>query len=167
VIELLVALGVAGLLSPALLFAGARAVSLPIPGSASPTFHGRDVFAPAAALLACGAALDTLGPPVDAPVLRRTPEPRRLDDGGIAGEVITVDRFGNAVTNLLAPRGGALEVAGALLPVRRTYAEVAVGELTALAGSNGLLEIAQREGSAAQRLGLRRGSAVILRPAGR
>src|ERR687883_1519433 len=43
-----------GLLSPALLFAGARAVSLPIPQSASPTFHGRDVFAPAAAMLAAG-----------------------------------------------------------------------------------------------------------------
>src|ERR671930_1837822 len=51
-----------GTLSPALLVAGARVVSLAIPAHAAPTFHGRDVFAPAGALLATGAPIDSLGP---------------------------------------------------------------------------------------------------------
>ena len=66
-----------GVLSPALLVAGARAVTLPIPTGAAPTFHGRDVFAPAAADLALGTPLDALGSPTLDLVIRRTPEPRR------------------------------------------------------------------------------------------
>jgi S-adenosylmethionine hydrolase len=154
-----------GVLSPALLHAGARCVSLVVPAGAAPTFHGRDVFAPAAAQLALGAPLESLGAPLDAPVIRRTPEATRRDDGGVQGEVITVDRFGNAVTNLLALRGGDVEVEGLTLAVRRTYADTAHGEPTALVGSSGLVEIAVRDGSAAAVLGLRRGSGVVLRPA--
>src|SRR6201999_2614573 len=90
-----------GLLSPSLLAPDARAVSLLVPAHAAPTFHGRDVFAPAAALLLGGVPLDSLGTPHDAPVVRRTAEARRLADGTIGGQVITVDRFGNAVTNLV------------------------------------------------------------------
>src|SRR5919202_2348199 len=60
-----------GLLSPALLVAGARAVALRVPAGASPTFHGRDVFAPAAAELALGTPLDTLGSPANDVVIRR------------------------------------------------------------------------------------------------
>src|SRR5687768_13136661 len=89
-----------GVLSPALLVAGARAVTLPIPSTAAPTFHARDVFAPAAADLALGAGLDWLGSPALELVVRRTPEPRRRPNGSIEGQVITVDRFGNAITNL-------------------------------------------------------------------
>src|SRR5688500_16377135 len=59
-----------GVLSPALLLPGARAVSLRVPADAAPTFHGRDVFAPAAAALARGAPLDSLGQPLDDPVIR-------------------------------------------------------------------------------------------------
>src|SRR5918998_5769745 len=76
-----------GVLSPALLAAGARAVRLPVPPSAAPTFHGRDVFAPAAAALAAGATLDAVGEPHAEPLVRRTPEAHRLPDGGIQGEV--------------------------------------------------------------------------------
>jgi S-adenosyl-L-methionine hydrolase (adenosine-forming) len=152
-----------GVLSPALLHAGARCVSLTIPTSAAPTFHGRDVFAPAAAHLALGAALESLGVPLATPLIRRTPEATRRDDGGVQGEVITVDRFGNAVTNLLALRGGEVEIDGLALIVRRTYADAAPGEPTALVGSSGLVEIAVRDGSAATLLGLRRGSGVVLR----
>jgi hypothetical protein len=160
-----------GVLSPALLLAGARAVCLPVPPRAAPTFHGRDVFAPAAARLALGAALDSLGGPADDPVVRRPPEARRLADGGIEGCVIAVDRFGNAVTNLLAGPtaqrpGAALDVAGRAVPVRRVYADVPSGEPVALAGSNGLLEIAVRDGSAARLLGVARGARVVLRSAG-
>jgi S-adenosylmethionine hydrolase len=64
-----------GLLSPALLFQGTRVVSLPVPVGVAPTFHGRDVFAPAAARLATGAALDDLGHP--APTRSCAAPPRR------------------------------------------------------------------------------------------
>jgi len=153
-----------GVLSPALLHAGARCVTLGIPPGASPTFHGRDVFAPAAAQLALGASLETLGAVADEPLIRRTPEATRRDDGGVQGEVITVDRFGNAVTNLLAMRGGEVQVNGLSLSLRRAYADAAPGEPLALVGSSGLVEIAVRDGSAAERLGLRRGSSVVLLP---
>lgn len=152
-----------GLLSPALLVAGARAVRLAVPAGAAPTFHGRDVFAPAGAALAMGTPIDALGEPAVAPIVRRTPEPRRLGDGSIRGEVIAVDRFGNAITNLVGRRGGAVEVRGASLPVQRTYADSAPGAPVAVVGSTGLIELAVRDGSAAAALGLERGSEVVLR----
>jgi S-adenosyl-L-methionine hydrolase (adenosine-forming) len=156
-----------GLLSPALLLAGAKAVELPVPSGAAPTFHGRDVFAPAAALLAAGSHLDALGSPVADPEIRRTREARRVADGAIEGVVITVDRFGNAVTNLLAAHGGIVEVGTLRLPVLRTYADVAPGTPLALVGSSGLIEIAVRDGNAAALLGLGRDATVLLRTARR
>ncbi len=152
-----------GLLSPALLRSDARVVALPVPPGAAPTFHGRDLFAPAAAALATGAPLASLGDPYLQPEVRRTPEAHRLPDGAVRGVVTTIDRFGNAVTNLLATRGGAIEVNGATLPVRRTYAEVGEGEPIALVGSSGFVEVAVRNGSAADQLTLRRGDQVVLR----
>ena len=154
-----------GILSPALLVGGARAVALPVPPSASPTFHARDVFAPAAAMLASGSPVDALGTPVGDPVIRRTAEARRLPDGAIEGQIIAVDRFGNAVTNLVAAHGGVVEVGTLQLPVRRTYADVTPGMPLALSGSSGLVEIAVRDGNAAASLGLGRGGIVLLRPA--
>ena len=153
-----------GVLSPALLHAGARCVSLPVPPTAAPTFHGRDVFAPAAAELAQGIALDALGEPFGDPIIRRTAEAVRRDDGMIAGVVITIDRFGNAVTNLMARRGGAITVGRRRLPLSRAYVDVEQGALVALVGSSGLVEIACRDGSAARMLGLERGSPVLLEP---
>lgn len=150
-----------GVLSPALLLAGARAVALPVPPSASRTFHGRDVFAPAAAALAQGIPLDTLGTPLDAPVVRRTREAVRREDGAVVGEVIAIDRFGNAITNLLGARTGVVAAGGRPVPIRATYADVALGAPVAISGSSGLLEIAVREGSAATTLGLTRGAAVV------
>ena len=154
-----------GVLSPALLMVDARAVELGMPTSAAPTFHGRDVFAPAAAELALGTPIDALGTPASDVIVRRTPEPRRREDGTLAGEVIAVDRFGNAITNLVGRRPALLEVAGAVLPVRRTYSDVERGSPIALVGSTGLIEVAVRDGSAANVLGLNRGSVVLLRGA--
>ncbi|MEO7455699.1 MAG: SAM-dependent chlorinase/fluorinase, partial [Gemmatimonadaceae bacterium] len=151
-----------GLLSPALLWPQARCVSLAVPASAAPTFHGRDVFAPAAARLANGESLDSLGETYTDARILRTAEALRRPDGAIVGTVITVDRFGNLVTNLVVRSGGTLEVAGMTLPVRRTYADVAPGELVALVGSSGLIEIAVRDGSAAARLRGARGLEVVL-----
>ena len=153
-----------GVLSPALLVGGARAVSLPIPAGASPTFHGRDGFAPAAAELALGATLDAVGSPVLDFVVRRTPEPRRLADGSVEGQVITIDRFGNAITNVLGLRAHSVEVNGTHLPLLRAYADVPEGEAVALVGSTGLIEIAVRNGSGAEALGLERGSVIVVRP---
>ena len=155
-----------GALSPALLVAGARVVSLPIPVQAAPTFHGRDVFAPAGSLLATGAPIDSLGPPIHQPLVRRTPEAKRLPDGSISGEVIAIDRFGNLITNLVAPRGGTVEIGGRVVgPLGRTYADVRSGELVAVVGSSGLVEIAVRDGHAASALSASRGVRVALHPA--
>ena len=155
-----------GVLSPALLLPGAQVVSLPVPGDAAPTFHGRDVFAPAAAALARGVSLGSLGSPHATPVVRRTPEAVREADGWLRGEVIVVDRFGNAVTNLLGVHGGEVRVGSRDIPLRRTYADVATGEAVALVGSSGLIEIAVRDGSAAKKLGLTRGATVHIRDGG-
>jgi S-adenosylmethionine hydrolase len=152
-----------GVLSPALLVPGAHAVVLSVPPHAAPTFHGRDVFAPAAAALAQGVAITELGPAHADPVVRRTPEPERWGDGTQRGEVIAIDRFGNAVTNCLGLRGGTVEVAGVVLPLVRTYGDAAPGTIVALTGSNGLIEIAERDGNAARRLGLVRGATVLLK----
>ncbi len=155
-----------GVLSPALLHPGMRCVVLPVPPGAAPTFHGRDLFAPAAAALVQGIALDALGTPLDAaPVVRRTPEATRRGDGALMGIVIAIDRFGNAVTNLMARRGGVVEVAGRRVPLARSYVDVEPGACVALVGSSGLVEVARRDGSAATALGLTRGSPVILLPA--
>jgi S-adenosyl-L-methionine hydrolase (adenosine-forming) len=154
-----------GVLSPALLMTDARVVALSVPSGAAATFHGRDVFAPAAAELASGTPIQALGAAAAEVLVRRTPEPRRRGDGALAGEVIAVDRFGNAITNLVGRRPALLEVAGAVLPVRRTYSEVERGSPLALVGSTGLIEVAVRDGSAARLLGLDRGSVVLLRGA--
>jgi len=155
-----------GVLSPALLASGSRAVSLPTPPTASATFHGRDVFAPAAAHLASGTAIDALGGPCLDPVVRRTPEARRASDGSVIGEIIAIDRFGNAISNLIAPRGGRIEIRGRTLPIVRTYADGPVGDIIALVGSTGFVEIAQRDGSAARVLEITRGTRVTLRSPG-
>jgi S-adenosyl-L-methionine hydrolase (adenosine-forming) len=152
-----------GVLSPALLLPGAQVVSLHVPADAAPTFHGRDVFAPAAAALARGANLESLGSPHGDPVVRRTPEVVREPDGWFRGEVIVVDRFGNAVTNLLAVHGGDVRIGSRDVPVRRTYADVDTGAPVALVGSSGLIEIAVRDGNAAAVLGLERGTIIRVR----
>ena len=152
-----------GLLSPALLMGDARAVELNVPQHASPTFHGRDVFAPAAAQLAHGVDVDTLGVSATNPIIRRTPEPHRDDNGQLVGQVIAIDHFGNAITNLVGIRGARLVVNGREIPLRRTYAELDAGEPGAVVGSTGLIEIVLREGRAADLLALARGMKVSLR----
>ena len=150
-----------GVLSPALLLGNAKVVALPISAQASPTFHGRDVFAPAAAARANGVTLEALGLPHENPLIRRTKEAVRRDDGAIIGEVIAIDRFGNAITNLVGARSGIVAAAGRPVPVRATYADVAAGAPVALTGSSGLLEIAVRDGGATTVLGLERGATVV------
>jgi len=154
-----------GVLSPSLLASGSRAVSLPVPPTASATFHGRDVFAPVAATLVTGTPIDSLGAPCLDPLIRRTPEARRGPNGSVLGEIIAIDRFGNAISNLIAPRGGRIEICGRVMPIVRTYADAPVGDVIALVGSSGFVEIAQRDGSAARALEITRGTPVTLRSA--
>lgn len=132
---------------------------------ASDTFHGRDIFAPAAASLARGDALEKLGPPVHDPRLLPVPQPSRTDSG-VRGEVLLADRFGNLITNIpgeWVPGLARVEVDGAPVgAVRRTYGDVDPGQLLALVGSVGLLEVSVRDGSAASRLGVDRGAEVVV-----
>ena len=135
----------------------------------SATFEGRDVFAPAAAHLACGGAIADLGPAVSDIALLPLPEPERTE-GGVRGEVMHVDRFGNVITNVHASMlrdaldHGRVDAAGRELPMLRTYADAASGAPLALVGSSGYIEVAVREGSAAETLGLRRGSPLLVVP---
>ena len=125
------------------------------------TFHGRDVFAPTAAAIAAGLLSPVdIGPPIT-PSLPPQTSPVSDGAGGWCGVFVSVDHFGNAVSNIHAEhldRGPFnVEVAGRSLPLSRTYGEVADGELLALIGSDGWLEVSERNGSAAKRLRLRPG----------
>ena len=144
------------------------AVELRPPDTASATFHGRDVFAPAAARIALRGSLDGLGPAVEDPVtLPVTGAAAR--DGVVRGEVVHVDRFGNLITNIgreLLPPSAQVMLLGSSCPLVRTYAEGEAGSLVAVVGSRDVLEVSVRDGSAAVALGARRGDAVEVRPAG-
>lgn len=153
-----------GVLSPAIAIESSRVVDLDVPGGASPTFHGRDVFAPAAARLARGESLDILGRRHRSSVVIRTPVPVRGLGGALSGEVIAIDRFGNAITNIDATDGDTISIGQWVVPVVRTFADVRVGASCALIGSAGLLEIAVRDGSAAVSLGLVVGMSVESAP---
>lgn len=131
------------------------AVRLTIPVGSSNTFHGRDIFAPAAARLANGEPLHTLGAPLD----ERFYLVKEAPQDGI-GEVIAIDRFGNLITNLM--QAGDVEINGVEVKLANTYGDVDDGELVALINSDGLLEVAMRNGSAAEALGASRGAAVRL-----
>ncbi|MBM4194329.1 MAG: SAM-dependent chlorinase/fluorinase [Gemmatimonadetes bacterium] len=151
-----------GILSAALLHPDAYSVELDVPLGAAPTFQGRDVFAPAAARLARGEPIEILGRAHRNSVVMRTPEPVRSDARTVQGEVIAVDRFGNAITNIERVIGFVVRVGRLSAPVVRTFADVGVGAACALVGSAGLLEIAVRDGSASAQLGLAVGAPVTL-----
>lgn len=145
----------------------APVVAIPAPADAAPTFHGRDLFSPAAAALAIGAPLASVGDPLPTiPVRLVLPVPF-YEGKQVVGEVISVDRFGNLVTNLTAaevPPYAALEVEDSEVgPLRRTFSDVESGQLVAYLGSGGQVEIAVRDGSASRRIGLGVGGRVRAR----
>jgi S-adenosylmethionine hydrolase len=129
------------------------------------TFHGRDLFAPAAARLARGDELDALGAMVDPDLLVACPlpDPEPLT-AGYSVTVVSVDRFGNLVTNLPASSVEASATAAWSngVAARRvgTYGEADNDEVVLLEGSSGLLELAVRGGSAARATGLKRGDSI-------
>ncbi|HEU5303629.1 MAG TPA: SAM-dependent chlorinase/fluorinase [Gemmatimonadales bacterium] len=156
-----------GVFTSVLRDAEVEAVVLPTPESASPTFHGRDVFAPAAAVLAGGAPLHTLGEPFRGIPARLAFTAPHHEGKTVVGEVIYIDRFGSLITNLttdLVPTYATLEVEDLDLgPLRRTFSDVTAGGLVVYVGSGGAIEIAVRNGSAARRLGIGVGGRVRVR----
>ena len=150
-----------GLLS--FLPADAHFAALPIPAGAAPTFHARDVFAPAAGQLALGASLSHVGHPITDPYRAPLPAPR-TDGGVVVGEVIYVDRFGTLVTNIAGDAvepGVRIKVAGTEIgTLSRTFGDVGRGTLVAVVGSDGSVEVAVRDGSAARLLGVGVGAEV-------
>lgn len=152
----------------------------------SATFHGRDIFAPAAAHLAAGVDPSTLGPPIDELLLFSPPVLERDDGMLILGEIIHVDRFGNAISSIgrllreegainfnpwlptcspvrLPDHGLAVTVSGhEPLPLLSTFGDVPEGRPVAYIGSSDLIEIAIHAGSAKQELGLTKGQKIQL-----
>jgi S-adenosylmethionine hydrolase len=136
----------------------------------SRTFHGRDVFAPAAAHLSLGLPMSDLGPPVRRLVRLDMPRPQ-VGTREIEAHVIYVDGFGNAITDLTerqfekwrSGRRAFVEAGGAQFEAAKAYADGRAGRPLAVFGSSGRLEVAVRGGSAAGRLLLVRGSKVVVR----
>ena len=126
------------------------AISLPLPAEASATFEGRDVFAPAAAELAKGTPLKSLGPSVA--------ELQRIHDVGT--RVLWVDGFGNLVTNVRPPARALRVHRHNVVAIAATYGDAMPREPFVYVGSMGYLEIGVREGRADQVLGARAGNPV-------
>jgi S-adenosylmethionine hydrolase len=129
----------------------------------SATFHGRDLMAPAAAHLAKGADLADFGPAIDDPVLLPIESEGKFTGKEVEGRVLYVDRFGTMITNIhreqlaqLPRRGGFPEVwvnDTAIGRIRRTFADVAPGDVVVLVGGSNLVEIAINQGRAVDRFG--------------
>ena len=139
----------------------------------SQTFHGRDIFAPAAAHLSLHIRPEEMGPAVDISDLTRLSIPEPLLDGrGLLGEVISIDSFGNLIANISQDDLGAfapdglieIEIKGERIKgLKRSYEEGKAGEVIALWGSAELLEIALKERNLHLELGWGRGEKVWLR----
>ncbi|HVZ79322.1 MAG TPA: SAM-dependent chlorinase/fluorinase [bacterium] len=131
----------------------------------STTFHGRDIFAPAAAHLAKGVPLLKLGNRINHWVWRELPKPFRTK-AGWTGEVLWIDRFGNLITNLEAkhiPKPFRMKIGKTVvLHVATHYSQIKKGTVAVLVGSSGNLEVSVNGGSAAQKLGAKIGSPVTL-----
>jgi S-adenosylmethionine hydrolase len=131
----------------------------------SSTFHGRDLFSPVAAHLACGVELEEMGKPINDPVLIPFPKPSRTATGWQA-HIIAIDRFGNLATDLPAawinePAKVAFHLAGReIRGLSSTYRDGPAGRLVALIDSEGRLEIAVACGSAARVTGVQVGDIV-------
>jgi hypothetical protein len=157
----------------------------------SQTFHGRDIFAPAAAHLAAGVAIDQLGPPIEQ-IMRLDPPALSVHQNEIRGEILNIDHFGNLRTSIhslrweeqgflcLRPLWGEASGAGEELQfsarsaeifvgelrikgVSETFSSVEVGEVVAFVGSERALEIAINQGNLAHVSGVQKGDPVRVR----
>jgi S-adenosylmethionine hydrolase len=130
----------------------------------SATFHGRDIFAPVAAHLAAGISLEELGPPLEKPVMMQIEPPTR-SEREVRGRVVHIDKFGNVITDIPADwideryrfAIGERRVG----PLSSSYSDAGIGELVAVIGSAGTVEIAARGAAAAEKTGAARGDPVV------
>ncbi len=141
----------------------------------SPTFHARDVLAPAAAALACGVDPRALGEPMTPDQLADAPFPRaRLEADFVVAEALDVDRFGSVRIGISQDEMGSLGLSVGRVqlsvghrvldvPFSRTYAEVEAGQPVLLADASGWLTLAVRSGSAAERYGIEPGELARIR----
>ncbi len=138
----------------------------------SQTFHGRDIFAPCAAHLARGIPFESLGGPIDDWIRLASAAPTYRADGSIVAHVQDIDGFGNIILDVSDEilRGAdrshiSITLGGrSVRGVRRAYADVPPGELVALVGSTGYLEVALREGNAARDCAIRTGDEALVVP---
>lgn len=134
----------------------------------SATFHGRDIFAPVAAELAAGRiAVEDIATPASDWTPGWIDEPE-TSGGKITGVIVTIDTFGNLISNIDATLLGDLrepvaELAGHQISMQTTYGRAQPGDYLALVNSFGVVEIARAEGSAADGLGSARGAPLVIR----
>ena len=140
----------------------------------SRTFHGRDVFAPVTAHLARGVALESLGPRINDPVRMERPTCRTAG-GVLTGRIAYIDRFGNALTTImasdlwsafpaLAEEDLSVDAGGRRIRgITYSYGEAPIGTLVAIIGSSNRLEIAHVGGHAALRFGFGVGDPIAVR----
>jgi S-adenosylmethionine hydrolase len=135
----------------------------------SPTFQGRDIFAPVAAWLLKGISPSDAGHEISDPSVMIIPRPSMTSEG-LSGEVIYLDQFGNAITNITA---GDLEPLGNCYTVRikehhfvpvNHYAQSSPGSLSCLVNSSGHLEIFTFRSNASRSFAIGKGDAVFIRP---
>lgn len=138
----------------------------------SRTFHGRDIFGPAAAAIASGMTIGSLGEEKEGMETLEIPGPK-VEADRIIGVALFSDRFGNVITNLPEevlrnfsptgePEGLEVKARGRRMVVVSAYSEVEEGEPLAIVGSMGLLEVAVRNGSAREEIGLGPGDEVVV-----
>lgn len=135
---------------------------LPAP---SRTFHGRDIFSPAAAWAARGAEPSAFGPPVDPLLLPWSPT--REEHGATVGQVLSIDRFGNVITSIKPAawplQNGSLSIGPTTIArFCSTFGDLEHGAMGALVGSSGYVEIVRNGASAADLLKCKRGDEVRL-----
>lgn len=132
----------------------------------SATFHGRDIFAPVAAVLSIGVAPAELGEEIDDPIRLKSIHPERMGSGKVKGRLIHIDRFGNCITNIGREdftEAARLQIKGKTIKsFRRFFAEPGRDKLFGVWGSAGFLEIAANNASAAKLLNVKRGESVVL-----
>ncbi|MGB4593417.1 MAG: SAM-dependent chlorinase/fluorinase [Coriobacteriia bacterium] len=143
---------------------------------ALPTFHARDVLAPAAAALACGVEPSAIGAPVDIGALVPAPFARaREENGALVAEVVDIDRFGSVRLSVSTTDVAHVDLSGRLLeiefghrvigaPFGMTFSDVREGEPVVLVDSSGWLTLAVNMGSAAVRYGIEPGSTARVHP---
>jgi S-adenosylmethionine hydrolase len=142
----------------------------------SPTFHGRDIFAPVAAYLHAGNGMENLGATISADKLVRLPQKamEQKFKTKIEGRIVAIDRFGNLMTNITAQTLEAFRsqykaidiwIGDTLIPtLSTTYSRVKANQILALIGSRGYLEISINLANAAKRLNVSKGDRVVVIP---